>query len=178
MNSNSGMPDPMLPVYSVGRKTGIATEEAVAILLDQEIDRTRIARAVPTSVSRNTLFIADIDSPHVKSVKTLLADDLGSWKAKGTGTYFREPTKSRPLTKVTDALFGVVDVYRCTRSFYRNTSEPELKRVIISLKGRYLQFIRLKYPVKLWWSVGGCGRARGWTAVNFPKTKATKGNEN
>ena len=169
----------MLPVYSVGCKTGIATEEAVAILLDQEIDRTRIARAVPTSVSRNTLFIVDINSSHVKSVKTLLADDLGSWKATGTKTsYFREPTKSRPLTKVTDALFGVVGVYRGTRSFYRNTSEPELKRVIISLKGRYLQFIRLKYPVKLWWSVGGCGRARGWTAVNFPKTKATKGNEN
>ena len=48
----------MLPIYSVGRRTGIATEEAVAILLDQEIDRTRIARAVPTSVSRNTLFNA------------------------------------------------------------------------------------------------------------------------
>ena len=129
----------MLPVYSVVRRTGIATEEAVAILLDQKIDRTRIARAVPTSVSRNTLFIVDIDSPHVKSVKTLLADDLVSWKATGTKTsYFREPTKSRPRTKVTDALFDVVGVYRCTRSFYRNTSEPELKRVIISLKGNYL----------------------------------------
>ena len=140
----------MLPVYSVGRRTGIATEEVVAILLDQKIDRTRIARAVPTSFSRNTLFIVDIDSPHVKSVKTLLADDLGSWKATGTKTsYFREPTKSRPLTKVTDALFGVVGVYRCTPSFYRNTSEPELKRVIISLKGKYLWFIRLKDRVQL-----------------------------
>lgn len=83
----------MLPVYSVGCKTGIATEEAVAILLDQEIDRTRIARAVPTSVSRNTLFIVDIDSPHVKSVKTLLADDLGSWKATGTDVVLQRANK-------------------------------------------------------------------------------------
>ena len=30
----------MLPIYSVGRKTGIATEKAVAILLDEKIDRT------------------------------------------------------------------------------------------------------------------------------------------
>ena len=127
----------MLPVYSVGRRGGIATEEAVAILLDEEIDRTRVARAVPTSMSKNTLFIVDLESPHVKSLRTLLADDLGSWKATGTKmSYFREPTKSIPLTKVTDALFGVFGVYRCTRSYYRNTSEPELLRVIISLKGR------------------------------------------
>ena len=32
----------MLPVYSVGRRTGIATEEAVAILLDQKIDRREL----------------------------------------------------------------------------------------------------------------------------------------
>ena len=124
----------MLPVYSVGRRSGIATEEAVAILLDEEIDGTQVARAVPTSVSKNTLFIVDLESPHVKNLTTLLADDLGSWKATGTKTsYFREPTKSIPLTKVTDTLFGV---YRCTRSYYRNTSEPELLQVIISLKGR------------------------------------------
>ena len=124
----------MLPVYSVGRRSGIATEEAVAILLDEEIDGTQVARAVPTSVSKNTLFIVDLESPHVKNLTTLLADDLGSWKATGTKTsYLREPTKSIPLTKVTDTLFGV---YRCTRSYYRNTSEPELLRVIISLKGR------------------------------------------
>ena len=123
----------MLPVYSVGRRSGIATEEAIAILLDEEIDRTQVARAVPTSVSKNTLFIVDLESPHVKSLRTLSAD-LGSWKATGTKTsYFREPTKSIPLTKVTDTLFGV---YRCTCSYYRNTSEPELLRVIISLKGR------------------------------------------
>ena len=124
----------MLPVYSVGRRSGIVTEEAVAILLDEEIDRTQVARAVPTSVSKNTLVIVDLESPHVKSLRTLSADDLGSWKATGTKTsYFREPKKSIPLTKVTDTLFGV---YRCTRPYYRNTSEPELLRVIISLKGR------------------------------------------
>ena len=77
----------------------------------------------------------------MKSVKTLLADDLGSWTATGTKTsYFREPTILRPLAKVTDALFGAVGVYRCTRSFYRNTSEPDLKRVLKSLKGKYGSF--------------------------------------
>ena len=58
----------MLLVYSVGHRTGIATEEAGAILLDQNIDRTQIVRAVPTSISRNTLFIVDMDSPHFNTV--------------------------------------------------------------------------------------------------------------
>ena len=55
-------------------------------------------------------------------------------------SYFREPTKSRPLTKVTHALFDVVGMYGCTCSFYRNTSEPDLKRVMIPLKGKYGSF--------------------------------------
>ena len=61
----------MLPVYCVGRRTGIATEEAVAILLDQEIDGTAIARAVPTSTSRNTLFVVHIESPYIKCENTV-----------------------------------------------------------------------------------------------------------
>ena len=38
-------------------------------------------------------------------------------------------------------MFGLAGVYRCTRSFYRNESEPELLRVIIWLKCKYLQQI-------------------------------------
>ncbi|KAJ7394545.1 hypothetical protein OS493_000360 [Desmophyllum pertusum] len=60
--------------FAQGRRNGITTEEAVAILLDQKIDRARVAKAVPTSVSKNTVFIVDIESPHVKSVKINLTN--------------------------------------------------------------------------------------------------------
>ena len=126
----------MLPVFSAGRRSGLTTEEAVDILLNPHIDFSKVARAVPTSVSKNVVFIVDIEAPHVKTVKSLLADDLGVWKGTGTKTsYFRESTKSNPPTKVSEAMFGVVGVYRCTRSFYRNKSDPELLRIIIHLRG-------------------------------------------
>lgn len=126
----------MLPVFSSGRRSGITTEEAVDILLNSQIDLSKVARAVPTSVSKNVVFIVDVEAPHVKSVKSLLADDLGVWKGTGTKTfYFKESTKTNSLNKVSEAMFGVVGVYRCTRSFYRNESDPELLRIIIHLRG-------------------------------------------
>ena len=43
----------MLPVFSAGRRSGVTTEEAVDILLNSHIDVSKVARAVPTSVSKN-----------------------------------------------------------------------------------------------------------------------------
>ena len=69
--------DSMLPIFSAGRQSGITTEEAVDIIpLNSDIDLAKVARAVPTSVSKNVVFIVDVEAPHVWSVKSLLADDL------------------------------------------------------------------------------------------------------
>ena len=76
--------DPMLPVYSMGRRSGITTEEAVGILLDTDIDTCRVAKTVPSSISRNVLFVVDVEAPHVRNVKCLLADDMGAWHGTGT----------------------------------------------------------------------------------------------
>lgn len=129
--------DPMLPIYSMGRRSGITTEEAVGILLDEDIDTLlRVAKAVPSSISRNLLFVVDVEAPHVKNVKCLLADDMGAWHGTGTKTYyFKEATKTRAVTKVTEAMSGLAGVFRCTRSFYRNQSDSELHRLIIHLRG-------------------------------------------
>ena len=76
--------DPMLPVYSMGRRSGITAEEAVGILLDTDIDTCRVAKTVPSSISRNVLFVVDVEAPHVRNVKCLLADDMGAWHGTGT----------------------------------------------------------------------------------------------
>lgn len=126
----------MLPVFSAGRWNGITIEEALDILLNSHIDLSKVAWAVLTSVSKNVVFAVDIEARHVKTVKSLLPDDLGVWKGTGAKmSYFWESKKSNPLTKVSEAMFGVVGVYRCTRSFYRNQSNPELLRIIIHLRG-------------------------------------------
>lgn len=66
----------MLPVFSAGRQSGITTEQTVDILLNSHIDFSKVGRAVPASVSKNIVFVVDIVAPHVKTVKSLLADDL------------------------------------------------------------------------------------------------------
>jgi len=58
--------DPLLPVYILGRRKGIPTKTAAAHLLNSDLDDSRVARAVPTSVSKNMIFIVDITAPHVK----------------------------------------------------------------------------------------------------------------
>jgi len=133
----------MLPVYSMGRRNGITTEEAVGILLNPDIDLSKVARATPTSISKNLLFVVDVEAPYVKNVKSLLADDMGAWHGTGTKTfYFKEATKTRPITKVGEAMYGLDGVYRCTRSFYRNESDPQLHRTVIHLRGGYLDNLR------------------------------------
>ena len=128
--------DPMLPVYSMGRRSGITAEEAVGILLDTDIDTCRVAKAVPSSISRNVSFVVNVEAPHVRNVKCLLADDMGAWHGTGTKTYyFREATKTRAITKVTEAMSRLAGVYWCTRSFYRNQSDSQLHRLIIHLRG-------------------------------------------
>ena len=52
--------------------------------------RAPLKTAAATWAPSLNIIIIIIESPHVKSVKTLLTDDLGSWKATGTKTsYFR-----------------------------------------------------------------------------------------
>ena len=89
--------------------------EAVDILLTHSINDHRVARAVPTSVNKNTIFVVHLEASLVKHVKNLLADDLGVWIGTGTKTsFFKGPTKRTPPTIVTRAMYGKDGVYRCT----------------------------------------------------------------
>lgn len=128
----------MLPVYEMGRRSGITTEEAVDILLSSDIPSSKVSRDVPTSISKNLLFVVHLEAPHVKTVKNLLADDMGAWHGTGTKTFFfKQASKKKPLTKVTEEMFGAANVFKCSRSFYRNQSDPELLRILIHLRGTY-----------------------------------------
>ena len=105
----------------MGRRSGITTEEAVDILLSSDIPSSKVSRDVPTSISKNLLFVVHLEAPHVKTVKNLLADDMGAWHGTGTKTFFfKQASKKKPLTKVTEEMFGAVNVFKCSRSFYRN----------------------------------------------------------
>lgn len=132
--------DPLLPIYEQGLKKGLETKRVAEILLQPNEDA--VARAVPTSVSINAVFVVDISSPHVMHYKNILADDLGAWMANGTKyKYYRTSSKTRPPVTVTEDVFKDIserNVYRATRRFYRNKSSPDLQRIVIDLTGKLL----------------------------------------
>ena len=45
-------------------------------------------KAVSSSISRNVLFVVDVEAPHVRNVKCLLVDDMGTLHGTGTKTYY------------------------------------------------------------------------------------------
>ena len=87
----------------MGQRRGITTDEAVDILLSSNIPSSKVSRDLPTSIAKNLLFVVDLEAPHVKTVKTLLADKMGAWHGTGTKIFFfKQASKKRPVTKVSE----------------------------------------------------------------------------
>lgn len=129
--------DPMAPIYQRGLRKGLATKKVVDILFNPR--RECLARAVPTAVPTNSVFVVDISAPHVKHYKNVLADDLGAWNPTGTKQqFYRTATKRNPVRKASQAEYedNAPHVFKCTRSFYRNESSPDLQRIFIYLTGK------------------------------------------
>ena len=55
--------DPLAPIYRRGLRRGLATKKVVDILFNPR--RECVARAVPTAVPINSVFVVDISAPHV-----------------------------------------------------------------------------------------------------------------
>lgn len=129
--------DPLVPIYRRGLPRGLSTKKVVDILFHPR--RELVARAVPTGISRNSFFVVDVSAPHVQHCKNVVADDLGAWNPTGTKQqYYRAPTKRNPVRKASQAEYDdhEAHVYKCTRSFYRNESAPDLQRIFIYLTGK------------------------------------------
>ena len=129
--------DPLAPIYRRGLRRGLATKKVVDILFNPR--RECVARAVPTAVPINSVFVVDISAPHVKHYKNVLADDLGACHPTGTKhQFYRTATKRNPVKKASQAEYEGNEpcVFKCTRSFYRNASSTDLQRIFIYLTGK------------------------------------------
>ena len=79
------MDDPELPLYSQASMP-YKRHQLIDILLTK-IDESLVCGIQPLTVTENATFIIDLDRVCFDDLK---ADDLGSWKPKGTKhTYFR-----------------------------------------------------------------------------------------
>ena len=75
----------------------------LVITTEREVrmNRNKMVKAVPTSMSKNLLFVVDLTAPHVKGVKALFSDDLEAWDPTGTRTKNHAIKQLRQQTALT-----------------------------------------------------------------------------
>ena len=127
--------DNMLPIFLSGQTRGLMNKDVVSMLLHNNGDK--VCKAVPTGCDQNAAFIVDIQAEHVKHLKNVLADDLGSWKQTGTKTTLFKSISGRVLEVKQNQLCDE-GVYKVTRSYYRNQSSDDLMRIVVYLTGKFV----------------------------------------
>lgn len=135
--------DPALPIYSY-QSSEYTVEDIVNLLVLQEVDETKIARAPPVAVNTNASFLVDLSClKHSDDVK---ADDLGVWKSVGSPSHLVVVDDEDGCLSATvlsrGKKFKDVDAakrqytYRLTRSYYRHSTSPDFHRIVNVAKGR------------------------------------------
>ena len=117
-----------LPVYRWGLKHGMATKEAVKVLL-AAAPGPKIASTVPTSISKNVLFV--VDTSKLAALTDLNCDDMGAWSCTGKKTSWFGRDEYGDVCEVTPD-DGVP--YKVSRHHYVNDSLPSLKKVLLAME--------------------------------------------
>ncbi len=122
------------PVYCQVPKM-LTTAQYVNILLDPELQESKICTQVPCSVSSNSVFIVDLN--HLESPKDICCDDMGVWV--WVGSYQRwctidENDEVNILGKQLESP-PRVPCYRIKKIYYKNKGSPDVKKVIVYLEG-------------------------------------------
>ena len=113
----------------------LPTTKYINIMLDPELDDSKVCSQVPCSISSNALFIVDLN--RLESPKDIYCDDMGSWT--WVGSY------KRWCTIDDDSMVHIVGkepptsscfpYYRIKKFYYKNKSSPDVKKIHIFLEG-------------------------------------------
>ena len=126
--------DQRLPVYKRGLTRGMNTDEAAEMILKPFADRTRIATRVPTSISKNTVFV--VDTSNLLNEADVKCDDLGAWLCTGSHKFLYSTDETgicHKLEEQSDCPPNHV-LYIVQRQFFSNKSLPSLRKSIINAR--------------------------------------------
>ena len=126
------MDDPELPIYSQV-STPYGRHQLINILLAKNISQSKVCSTRPLTVTDNVTFIIDLDRVCFDDLK---ADDLGSWKPRGTKhTYFRFNDQGEVVYYTgTSRCKEAYDLIRC---YYIHGTCSTFHRLIVSFEGIY-----------------------------------------
>ena len=124
-----------LPVFS-WRKNVISPLEILEELLKPRNNGTTCS-AVPSNISHNVCFMVDVDS--LKSCNDWKSDDMGVWKNNGV-QYFRMGMENDAVFQIdkNDVLADGINHYVIKRTYYKNKSSPDLRKIVSILLGKII----------------------------------------
>lgn len=124
-----------LPVFS-WRKNVISPLEILEELLKPRNNGTTCS-AVPRNISHNVCFMVDVDS--LKSSNDWKSDDMGVWKNNGV-QYFRMGMENDAVFQIDedDVLEDGINHYIIKRTYYKNKSSPDLRKIVSILQGKII----------------------------------------
>ena len=103
----------------------------IKTLLSKDMDMARVCKIQPLGVSRNAVFLVDVDAVAFGDLK---ADDLGSWKSTGTKrTYFRFTSGNNIAYATAGADYR--EYFLLNRRYYVHKTYKKFHRIICDIQG-------------------------------------------
>ena len=124
-----------LPTYSSNNKF-LTTQEAINVLLDGDLQQDEICSQVPFSVSKNGIFIVDLNT--LGCPKDILCDDMGVWTWSGS---FKRwcLVSSHGFVKLYKKNISLQELnansYRIWKRYYSLKASPDIRKMVILLEG-------------------------------------------
>lgn len=128
--------DPNLPVYAC-YDDPLQPSEVLDIVLNLSETDHRICQVKPVSVSRKAVFV--INSPKLRSLDDVKADDSGSWIHKGKPIrHYRVSRTANGTVYGTNRCDRVSDenTYSLTRTYYHHAHTPIFRRILFIVHGK------------------------------------------
>lgn len=127
-----------LPIYSSSNKF-LTTQKAINVLLDSDLKQDAICSQVPFSVSKNSIFVVDLNK--LSCIKDLLCDDMGVWMWSGSFKRWCS-VGSRGFVKLFEKNVSVGDLdtgsYHIWKRYYYLKASPDIRKMVILLQGTNL----------------------------------------
>ena len=125
----------LLPVYDWNPKDKSPIDIVQILLKPNDEDRT--CKVVPNCISHNVCSLPDTTS--LQSENDWKGDDIGSWRNNGIQQY--------PYVLIDNNMYlanevvGDFEKYTLNRTYYKNISSPDVKKIVSTLKGMTINFI-------------------------------------
>lgn len=123
--------DPELPIFSTINH-GYQASVLARILMDKNIDLSRVCHIQPFGIAQSATFIVDLDDVMFSDLK---ADDLGAWTTNGTKSIYFSMLGGD--IQIASGKPSHSSYFILTRRYYTHGTYSLLRRILSDVRGNY-----------------------------------------